>query len=89
VAETVIARHPFRGLLWGLLFGTGLAFVLVFSTLMEFGRTQIAIAILIGAVFGVLWGLFGPARSAKSPPPEPVQVSDITESSTQPTAPGE
>ena len=56
----------------GALFGIGLAFVLVFSTLMEFGRTEITVTILIGVVFGVLWGLLGPARSPKAPPPEPV-----------------
>lgn len=87
MAETVIVRHPFRGLLWGLLFGIGLAFVLVFSTLMEFGRTEISVAILIGVVFGVLWGLIGPARSAKSPPPEPVLSADSGE--TRPSASAE
>ena len=76
MAETVIVRHPFRGLLWGLLCGIGLAFVLVFSTLMEFGRTEITVAILIGVVFGVLWGLLGPARSPKAPPPEPLPTAD-------------
>ena len=71
------------------LLGIGLAFVLVFSTLMEFALLQILVAILIGVVFGVLWGLFGPAKAPKSPPPEPVAVAaapmpsrfdDITES---------
>lgn len=77
MAETVIVRHPFRGLLWGLMFGTGLAFVLVFSTLMEFGRTEITVTIVIGVVFGVLWGLFAPARTAKAP--APAQLADSGE----------
>ena len=56
MAETVIVRHPIRGLLWGLLCGIGLAFVLVFSTLMEFAVLPITVTIVIGLVFGVLWG---------------------------------
>ena len=51
MAETVIVRHPIRGLLWGLLFGIGLAFVLVFSTLIEFAVVPMTVTIVIGLVF--------------------------------------
>jgi len=69
IAESVVIRHPIRGLLWGLVFGIGLAFALVFSTIIVFARQPVAITIAIGTVAGLVWGVLGPPRTPKSPPP--------------------
>jgi len=71
MAELVVVRHPIRGLLWGLVFGVGLAFVLVFSTIIVFARTPVVITITVGTLAGLLWSVLGPPRTTKSPPPEP------------------
>ena len=69
--ELVVVRHPIRGLLWGLVFGIGLAFVLVFSTIIVFARIPVVITITVGTLAGLLWSVLGPPRTTKSPPPEP------------------
>ena len=51
--------------------GPGLAFVLVFSTLMEFGSDGDRRRGSDRRRVGVLWGLFGPAWHPEAPPPEP------------------
>jgi len=71
MSELVVVRHPIRGLLWGIVFGVGLAFVLVFSTIIVFARTPVAITITVGTLAGLLWSVLGPPRTTKSPPPEP------------------
>ena len=68
-AESVVIRHPIRGLLWGLVFGIGLAFALVFSTIIVFAREPVAITISTGVLAGLLWSVLGPPRTSKSPPP--------------------
>ena len=64
--ELVVVRHPIRGLLWGLVFGLGLAFMLVFSTIIVFARGPVAITIVVGTLAGLLWSLLGPPRTTKS-----------------------
>ena len=71
MAESVVVRHPLRGLLWGVVFGTGLAFSLVFSTIIVFALEPVVITIAIGTVAGLLWSVLGPPRTPKSPPSEP------------------
>jgi len=71
MAELVVVRHPIRGLLWGLVLGIGLAFMLVFSTIIVFARTPVVITITVGTLAGLLWSVLGPPRTTKSPPPEP------------------
>jgi hypothetical protein len=73
--ELVIVRHPIRGLLWGVVFGIGLAFVLVFSTIIVLARVPIAITITVGTLGGLLWSMLGPPRMTKSPPPEPATAT--------------
>ena len=69
IAESVVIRHPIRGLLWGLVFGIGLAFALVFSTIIVFARQPVVITIAIGTLAGLLWSVLGPPRTPKSPSP--------------------
>ena len=71
MAELVVVRHPIRGVLWGLVFGIGLAFVLVFSTIIVFARVPVVITITVGTLAGLLWSVLGPPRTTKSPSPEP------------------
>ena len=71
MAELVVVRHPIRGLLWGLVLGIGLAFMLVFSTIIVFARIPVVITITVGTLAGLLWSVLGPPRTTKSPPPEP------------------
>jgi len=75
MAELVVVRHPIRGLLWGLVFGIGLAFVLVFSTIIVFARVPVTTTIAIGTVAGLMWSVVGPPRTTKSPPPEPATAT--------------
>ena len=85
MAETVIKRHPIRGLLWGILFGLGIALVAVGQGWAALGTAPPFILFLVGLVVGTLWGMFGPAKAAKgTPPPEPVTVEQ-----TEPDAPTE
>ena len=75
MAESAVVRHPIRGLLWGLVFGIGLASLLVLSTIIVFARLPVAITIAIGTLAGLLWSVIGPPRTTKSPPPEPVTTT--------------
>jgi hypothetical protein len=66
----VVVRHPIRGLLWGVVFGVGLAFLLVFSTIIVFDRVPVAITITVGTLAGLLWSVLGPPRTTKTAAPE-------------------
>jgi hypothetical protein len=68
--ELVVVRHPVRGLLWGVVFGVGLAFMLVFSTIIVFERAPVAITITVGTLAGLLWSLVGPPRTTRSAAPQ-------------------
>lgn len=58
----VAKRHPFRGLVGGLLLGLGLALLLLSYAVVPFGSATPWIVIGGFAVLGALWGLFGPRR---------------------------
>lgn len=77
MADMVVVRHPIRGMLWGVVLGIGLAFVLVFSTIIVFARVPVAITIAIGTLGGLLWSVIGPPRTTKSPPPEPATATSV------------
>ena len=68
-APTVKHQHPIRGFFWGLLFGIGLAFVLVFATVIELSIANLAIVTFVGLALGVAWGIVGPAKAPSGPPP--------------------
>jgi hypothetical protein len=55
--------HPVRGVLSGLVFGFGVAVVLVSTSVITFGTNTPLIVVGAGAVLGGLWGGFAPART--------------------------
>jgi hypothetical protein len=57
MTDSVVVRHPVRGLLWGLVFGLGLAFVLVFTTIIVFARLPVLTTITIGTAAGLIWSV--------------------------------
>lgn len=71
--RTVKRLHPVRGLFWGLVFGLGLAGVLIVTTTITVSVVGVIAVLAVGLVLGVLWGAFGPAKQPKGPPP-PTQV---------------
>lgn len=82
-APTVKQTHPVRGVLWGLMFGIGLAFVLVFTTVINLDLVTMIIVVVIAIALGVLWSLYGPAKPpqgeppvARVPPPETSRFDD-------------
>lgn len=79
--ETVVRKHPIRGLLWGLMFGIGLTVVLVLTTVILLDLTTMIIVTVVGTVVGVLWGLFGPAKAPKGPAPAPYHIPEPLPSS--------
>lgn len=64
--------HPIRGFLWGILFGLGLTVVLVVLKVIPLDLLWMLGVLVAGVAFGVIWGLIGPAKRAKEPPPQPV-----------------
>ena len=68
MAETVIKRHPIRGLLWGILLGLGIALVAVGQGWAALGTLPPLILFLVGLVVGTLWGMYGPAKAPKGTP---------------------
>jgi hypothetical protein len=69
--DTVVKKHPIRGLLWGLMFGLGLTLLLVVTKVINLDLITMIIVLAAGTLVGVLWGMFGPAKSPKGPPPMP------------------
>lgn len=70
MADAVVDRkHPFRGFFGGLLFGLGLALLLLSYAVVPFGSATPWIVIGAFAVLGLLWGLFGPRRRRLALPP--------------------
>ncbi|MEE9472742.1 MAG: hypothetical protein V3V82_02025 [Acidimicrobiia bacterium] len=68
-AALVKKGHPIRGILWGIMFGLGLAVVLVVTKIILLELSQVIIVLVVGIAAGVLWSLFGPARAPKGPAP--------------------
>ncbi len=55
-------RHPIRGLVFGLLLGLGAALLLIAYSVVPLGVATPWIVIALGAIVGLLVGLFGPPR---------------------------
>ena len=68
-AETVTKKHPIRGALYGLSLGIGVAVYLIIFAIVEFSATTSIIAVVACVFFGILWGLFAPAKKPKGAPP--------------------
>jgi hypothetical protein len=81
MAHLSTKTHPIRGALWGLVLGIGLAFVLVFTTVIYLSLVPMLIVIAAAVVVGVLWGQFAPAKPPKEPEPVRVEQKPAPESS--------
>ncbi len=68
-AALVKKGHPIRGVLWGIMFGLGLAGVLVVTKVIPLDLTQMIVVLAVGIAAGVLWSLFGPAKAPKGAAP--------------------
>jgi membrane associated rhomboid family serine protease len=58
-------RKPIAGALSGLALGLGLALLLVGREMIAFGTLPVIILPVVFLLLGILWGLFGPARSRR------------------------
>lgn len=68
-SDTVLHRHPIRGALWGLLMGLGGILLLMVLSIVRLDIPTAIIYTVAGAAFGILWGLFAPAKKPKGPAP--------------------
>ena len=79
MAETTTKRHPIRGALWGLLLGLGvfiyvtLVFPVIALESLSSVITQGVIIVVVVMILSMLWGLYGPAKKPKGPPPASAQ----------------
>lgn len=95
MATETLKRHPIRGFLYGILFGLGLMMIVVGQGWAALGTLPPVIVFLLGLVVGTVWGLYGPAKAPKGPPPaeqvdvihESSRFDDFSDSAT-PDAPG-
>ena len=67
--QSKLKRHPIRGALFGLLLGIGTAALLIMYAVIALGTLTPIVVIVLGVVVGVLWGMFGPAKGSREPPP--------------------
>lgn len=74
--ETITKRHPIRGFLYGILLGLGLMLLVVGQGIAALGTYPPFIVLIVGIVLGTLWGMFGPAKAPKGPPPAGATVVD-------------
>lgn len=62
----VRTRKPVAGVLWGIVFGLGLALLAVNLKIIELALAPMIVVFVVGVVLGVLWSMFGPAKGPKS-----------------------
>ena len=74
--ETITKRHPIRGFLYGILLGLGLMLLVVGQGIAALGTYPPFIVLIVGIVAGTLWGMYGPAKGPKGPPPAGATVVD-------------
>lgn len=58
----MIARHPIRGLLGGLVLGIGLALVMVQAGFVPLGEATVIVVLVVSLLLGLLVSLLAPAR---------------------------
>ncbi len=58
----MIARHPIRGLLGGLVLGIGLALAMVQASMVPFGEATVLVVLVVATLLGLLVSLLVPAR---------------------------
>lgn len=76
-----IKRRPIRGFIWGLVFGLGLALLLIGRAVIALGTNAPYVVIIIGAILGLVWAYVAPAKGPKTPPTstEPVAEEPVAE----------
>jgi hypothetical protein len=62
VADTGLQRHPFRGLLSGVLLGIGLALLVLVYGKAPFSTATPYVCLVAGVIAGLAFGLAGPPR---------------------------
>ncbi len=77
MADTTTKRHPIRGFLYGIVFGLGLALIVIGQSMAALGTWPPFIVFIVGVVLGTLWGTYGPAKAPKGPPPSGATVEDV------------
>ena len=70
-AQSTVRYHPFRGAIYGLFFGFGLALVLMVFKVLALSVPMILILGVLFLVLGGVWGRFSPPRAPKGAPPGP------------------
>ena len=68
-----VKRYPIRGFFAGLLGGLGAGLALIVTSQIALGTITPLICIVVGAIAGVVWAMFGPTRRRKGSP-EPVMA---------------
>jgi hypothetical protein len=63
-----VRRHPFVGLLGGLLLGAGIAVLAVTYGLVALGTIPPLAIVVGGTLLGGVWGRWGPVRTVGTPP---------------------
>lgn len=71
-ARPILKRHPIRGFLWGLVTGLGVGLLLMTLALVQASLPHLIVYTAAAAVLGVVWGVFGPPKKPKGPPPAAV-----------------
>jgi hypothetical protein len=63
----VTKRHPFRGLIGGLIFGFGLALILVFLSIAVIGTWTVIASIVAFGLIGLVLALVWPPKQVSPP----------------------
>ena len=88
-ADAHVRYHPIRGAVYGLLFGFGLALLLMVFKVLALSVPVIVVLSIVFAVLGGLWGRFAPPRAAKDQRPttivEPEMASATATAPATPT----
>ena len=58
--------YPLRGVLWGIMFGLGLTFLLVTFSIIRLDLVQMLVTLIVGIVLATTWSIFGPAKKPKN-----------------------
>jgi hypothetical protein len=69
-SATTVRYHPIRGAVYGLLFGVGLALVLMVFKVLALSVPLILVLAVVFLVLGALWGRFAPVRAPKGAAPD-------------------
>jgi hypothetical protein len=83
-ASTTTKRHPIRGLLYGIVFGLGLALIAIGQKWAALGTWPPFLLLLVGIVVGTLWSTLGPAKSPKGTAPEGTAPEDTARENAAP-----